>query len=194
MRKQMTSARPFVIKDNSGSTLLPRLVIPNDSAFFYLEVPKGGSGVFWQAQKMEQYNLCFANISNVLWYARRTSTCSNADFTVSVINENGNCITQLTAAAKSGNMEWEVEDAGQIISFHGQTIVKLPSYISDNAIITLSNGNECSVTKRLGDDASFAKNKAACANGKIAGLMKLILLCTLILQQVFSTAGKTGSY
>jgi hypothetical protein len=64
-------SKAFVIKDNNGNTLLPRLVTPNDSALFYLEVPAGGDGTFWQSSKMEQYNLCFANINNVQWYAER---------------------------------------------------------------------------------------------------------------------------
>lgn len=67
--KAETISKAFVIKDNNGKTLLPRLVTPNDSALFYLEVPAGSDGTFWQSSKMEQYNLCFANINNLQWYA-----------------------------------------------------------------------------------------------------------------------------
>lgn len=63
-------SKAFVIKDNVGSTLVPRLVIPNDSAFFYLEVPRSSNGTFWRITTMGQFNLCFANISNLQWFAK----------------------------------------------------------------------------------------------------------------------------
>jgi len=63
-------SKAFVIKDNVGSTLVPRLVIPDDSAFFYLDVPPGNNGTFWRITTMGQYNLCFANISNLQWFAK----------------------------------------------------------------------------------------------------------------------------
>jgi len=158
-------SKAFVIKDNSGSTLLPRLVTPEDSALFYLEVPGNSNGVFWQVSKMEQYNLCFANISNVQWYAQPYLPCSAANFTVSVINRNGNCITQLTANSNSPKLEWEVVDMGRTLKFSNQSVVELPDYSSPNAVVTLSNGTNCSVTKRIGDDANYLKAKQACASG-----------------------------
>jgi len=69
-------SKAFVIKDNSGNIMVPRLVTPEDSALFFIDVPAGSSGSFWQATRMEQYDLCFANISNQLWYAER-KPCSN---------------------------------------------------------------------------------------------------------------------
>jgi hypothetical protein len=132
---------------------------------FYLEVPVGGSGAFWQVQKMEQYNLCFANISNVQWYARHLAVCSNANFTVSVINKNGNCITRLTAAANTGNFKWEINDLGHLTNYGNQSVVDLPDYSSPNAVVTLTNGNGCTVTKRIGDDDRFLRAKEACASG-----------------------------
>lgn len=158
-------SRAFVIKDKSGSTLLPHLVTPNDSALFYLEVPFGSSGVFWQVTKTEQYNLCFTNISNLQWYAQPVIPCSNANFTIAVINQKGKCITRLTAASGSGNLAWEVNDLGKTYQFSGQQVVELPDYSSPNAVVTLTNGNDCSVTKRVGDDVNFSKAKQACANG-----------------------------
>lgn len=61
--------KAFVFKDDHGSTL-PCLVTPDDSALFYIPVPAGSDGVFFRATRMAQYNLCFANTSNLLWYAR----------------------------------------------------------------------------------------------------------------------------
>jgi hypothetical protein len=154
----------FVIKDNNGNTLMPHLVTPGDSALFYVDVPAGSNNTFWQVYKMEQYNLCFANISNLQWYAER-KPCSNANFTVAVINKNGNCITQLTAASNATDLKWEVYDSGRWLSFENQTAVELPNYSSPNAIVTLKNGDNCIVTKRIGDDEKFLRAKEACASG-----------------------------
>ena len=83
-------SKAFVIKDNNGNTVVPRLVTPQDSALFYIDVPAGSNGSFWQANKMEQYDLCFANISNLQWYAER-KPCGNgcgggASSTVSIVS------------------------------------------------------------------------------------------------------------
>lgn len=157
-------SKAFVIKDNNGNTVIPHLVTPGDSALFYLDVPAGSNNTFWQVYKMEQYNLCFANISNLQWYAER-KPCSNANFTVAIISKNGNCITQLTATGNAAGLQWEVSDAGRWFTYKDQAVVNLPDYTSPNAIVTLKNANNCSVTKRLGDDEKFLRAKEACASG-----------------------------
>ncbi len=157
-------SKAFVIKDNNGNTVMPRLVTPGDSALFYLEVQAGSNNTFWQVYKMEQYDLCFANISNLQWYAER-KPCSNANFTAAVVNKNGNCITQLTASSGADNLQWEVYDAGRWFKFENKTVVELPDYSSPNAIVTLKNGSNCTVTKRIGDDEKFVRAKEACASG-----------------------------
>ncbi|MBK7433314.1 MAG: T9SS type A sorting domain-containing protein [Chitinophagaceae bacterium] len=155
-------SKAFVIKDNVGSTLQPRLVIPNDSAFFYLDVPYGGGGTFWQVQKMEQYNLCFANINNIQWYAQRTGNCSNADFTVSVVQKNGNCITLLTAAAKTGNFEWQISNGSQTLSVSGQRMVELPLGFGPASKVTLALDPDCTVSRDLGLDKQYLTALALC--------------------------------
>ncbi|MEP7256077.1 MAG: T9SS type A sorting domain-containing protein [Ferruginibacter sp.] len=153
----------FAIKDNNGKTLTARFVTPNDSALFYIDLPEESKGKFCQVTKMGNYGLIFSNISNVLWYAQPLpAPCSNANFTISVINKNGNCITQLTAASKSAGLQWEVNDLGKAYSFANQSVVELPGYISSDAVVTLTNGSNCSVTKRIGDDAKFLKAKESC--------------------------------
>ncbi len=153
----------FAIKDNNGKTLTARFVTPTDSALFYIDLPEESKGKFCRVTKMGNYGLIFSNISNVLWYAQtKPAPCSNADFTISVIKKNGNCITQLTAASQSGNLEWTVDDLGKTYSFSNQSVVELPGYSSPDAIITLADGSNCSVTKRVGDDAKFLKAKENC--------------------------------
>lgn len=71
-------SKTFIIKDNYGKTSTPRLVNPADSAFFFLDIPAGSDNSFWQVYKMEQYNLCFANISNLQWYAQKKETARAA--------------------------------------------------------------------------------------------------------------------
>jgi hypothetical protein len=155
--------KAFVFKDNNGHTIKAVLAIPNDSALFYLPIPSGGSGSFWQAVKMEQYNLCFANISNVLWFATK-KPCSNAGFVATVENKYNTCITQLTALTPGTDFQWEVYDLSKWF-YYDTRIAELPNYISPNAIITLKTGNNCTVTQRLGDDEKYLRQKEACASG-----------------------------
>ncbi len=64
-------SKSFDIKDNKGNLVKLYSVTPKDSSLFYVDVPEDAAGTFWQATKMEQYNLQFINISNILWYAER---------------------------------------------------------------------------------------------------------------------------
>jgi len=155
----------FVIKDNNGNTILPKLVTPKDSALFYLDVPAANRNTFWQVSKMEQYSLYFSNISNMQWFAER-KPCSNADFTISMVRKNGVCTTRLTAAKNTGTLKWSIYDnASRWFTYSGQQVVDLPDYISLNAIATLVNGNGCMVSKRLSDDAKYLQAKQLCASG-----------------------------
>ena len=54
---------------------------------------------------------------------------------------------------------------GRTYTFSNQRVVELPDYSSPNAVVTLANGNNCSVTKKLRDDNQFLKDKQACASG-----------------------------
>lgn len=156
----------FAIKDNNGKTLTARFVTPNDSALFYIDIPGESIGKFCRITKKGNYDLLFSNISNVLWYAGpKPKPCSKADFTISIINRKGNCITQLKAVSGTGQFYWEVNDMGNTYSFSGQQVIELPDYSSPNAVVTLTNGADCSVTRRVGDDQKFNKAKQDCASG-----------------------------
>lgn len=160
----------FAIKDNNGKTLTARFVTPTDSALFYIELPEESKGKFCQVTKMGNYNLVFSNISNVLWYAQpKPPPCSNANFVISVVNKNGNCVTQLTAASQTATgLEWQIDDLGKTYTFSNQAIVELPLNSSPDAVVTLTNGSKCSVSKRIGDDAKFSSANEACKNGAAA--------------------------
>ena len=156
----------FAIQDNNGKILKARFVTPNDSALFYIDVPAESKGNFCRITKKSNYSLIFSNISNYLWFAQpKPLPCSNADFKIAVVNKRGNCITQLTAVNNTGEFAWEVTDMGRTYTFSNQRVVELPDYSSPNASVTLTNGNNCSVTKRLRDDNQFLKDKQACATG-----------------------------
>lgn len=156
----------FAIQDNNGKILKARFVTPNDSALFYIDVPAESKGKFCRITKKSNYGLIFSNISNYLWYAQpKPLPCSNADFTIAVINKKGSCITQLTAIKNTGEYQWEVTDMGRTYTFSNQRVIELPDYSSPNASVTLTNGNNCSVTKRLRDDNQFLKDKHSCATG-----------------------------
>lgn len=60
----------FLFRDNLGNNVQAQFAGTNDSSLFYILIPDAQSGSFWQVFKMEQYDLCFANTSNVQWYLR----------------------------------------------------------------------------------------------------------------------------
>ncbi len=161
--------KAFIFKDNMGNIVTPVLAGNADSALFYLPVPNTGMASFWQVFKMEQYNCCFANISNITWYAER-KPCANASINVYTIRKNSECITRLIATSNTKNNQWEVYDMGRWAYFNNQSVVDLPSNTSPNAIITFTNGNGCLLTKRLGDDLQYLSSKEACAAGAPMGL------------------------
>jgi hypothetical protein len=155
--------KAFVFKDNNGNTVKAALVTAGDSALFYIPVPSGSGDSFWQVVKMEQYNLCFASISNVLWFATR-KPCANAGFKATAESKYGACITQLTALTPGNEFRWEVYDLSKWF-YYDTRIAELPNYISPNAIVTLRTGSDCSTTQRLGDDVKYLQQKEACASG-----------------------------
>lgn len=162
--------KAFVFKDNMGNIVEPILAGNGDSALFYLPVSNTGMASFWQVFKMEQYNCCFANISNITWYAER-KPCANANFTASLVRTNNECITRLTAATNNKtSVQWEIYDLGRWSYIKNQIVVDLPANTSPNAIITLTNGNGCMLTKWLGDDTQYLAAKEACGAGAAIGV------------------------
>ena len=154
----------FAIQDANGNNLKARFVTPNDSALFYIEIPRESAGKFCRIiRKFYQYSLVFSNINNFLWYAQpKPLPCKDADFTIDVISKDGRCITQLTANSKSGKFEWEVTDAGNTYTFSGRRVIELPDHISQDAAVTLTNGSSCAITKKIADDEKFVKSRQAC--------------------------------
>ena len=156
----------FAIQDNNGKTLTVRSVTPNDSALFYIDIPANAVGKFCRVTKKANYDLIFSNISNYVWYAGPSpQPCSNANFTIKVINRKGNCITQLTAVSNSGQFAWEITDLGKTYTFGNQRTIELPESSSPNAVVTLTNGENCAVTKKISNDESYLRAKEACALG-----------------------------
>lgn len=154
----------FAIQDANGNNLKARFVTPNDSALFYIEIPRESAGKFCRIiRKFYQYNLVFSNVNNFLWYAQpKPLPCKDADFTIDVISKDGHCITQLTANAKSGQFDWEIADGGNTYNYSNQRVIELPGYISQDAVVTLTNGLNCAMTKKIADDEKFVENKQAC--------------------------------
>lgn len=170
----------FVIQDITGKILKARFVTPNDSALFYIEIPRESAGKFCRIiRKFYQYSLVFSNVNNFLWYAQpKPLPCKEADFAIDVINKDGHCITRLTADSNSGQLDWEVIDAGITHNFGNQRVVELPDYISTDAAVTLTNGLNCAITKKIADDTEFVKNKQAC--GVLAPEMPAITVTPLV--------------
>ncbi len=155
----------FIFKDNYGNVVKPELAYSNDSALFYLDIPVAKSGNFWQVFKMEQYNLCFVNISNVLLFASR-KPCNKIDFKITINKINGNCLTHLSAVSDTAiALNWEIYDSQRLMYYSNENEIDLPDYVSPNSTVTLFAGENCSVSKRIADAANYFKAKEACASG-----------------------------
>ncbi len=157
-----TIGKIFSFKDNNGNDVMPKAVA-SDPALFYLEIPAGRSGTFWQASNMVQYDLCFANISNLLWYAER-KPCKIAPFTITIRKIGDNCITHVAATVSATTYQWEVNDNGRMLYYTSKEF-DLPDYVSPNTMVTLVADNQCSSTRILKEEDNYFKKKEACASG-----------------------------
>lgn len=155
-------SRAFVFKDANSNDAMPLLAALSDSALFYLQMPQGHTGLFYKALKMESARLCFANTSNIYWYARKTN-CPDADFKITMNETIAGCTTQAKAKTIKADMQWDVYDSQQWQHYSNMQQISLPAGTSPSAIVTLKAGGNCSVTKRLGDDEEYLKQKASCA-------------------------------
>jgi Secretion system C-terminal sorting domain len=163
--KKQDIENAFLIKDENNNAVKLNYANAKDSSLFYMEIPEGKSGNFWQVSTIGQYSLQFVNTSNTLWFTQR-SGCDNAKFTATIINKNGNCITRLTSTDKNTkNLYWLINDNGNVLKYSNQSEVDLPDNVSPKAIVTLTNGENCSFTKRLMDEPLYLRNKQNCAAG-----------------------------
>jgi hypothetical protein len=154
-------SKTFVIKDANENTVEPQLISATDSGLFYLQLPPGHAGVFWHVFKMENARLCFSNISNIQWYARK-KTCAQNDFTASVTEAGTGCTTQLKAVNSAAVISWEIYDSQRWLQYSNKQEVDLPAGISPNAIVNLKVANGCVITKRIGDDPKYLLQKNSC--------------------------------
>ncbi len=153
----------FSLKDIYGNIATPVSAEGDDKTLFYINIPGGQSGNFWQVSRMGQYFICFANISNILWYGTK-KPCSRTDFIISVVKSGDECITRLSTNS-NGNLQWKVEDRGTVLTYPMLREVLLPATVSPAAIITLVLANTCSVTKRISQDATYVTQLESCASG-----------------------------
>lgn len=153
----------FTFKDNKGKAIKP-VASGTDGLLFYLDVPAGQSGSFWQfTNTANRYALSFANISNYSWYANRKS-CSGAGFSISVQKEGDECVTILKADNYTGSNKWEVYDKGRVTWYENKKELMLPSIISPSAVITHYINESCSETKILDDLDGYKESKENCAS------------------------------
>jgi hypothetical protein len=153
--------RTFNFKDNNGNTLASKAGSAQDSTLFYIDIPSGGNNSFWQAANMGQYNLRFVNIGNTLWFAQRKA-CTTS-FKINVIKKGSECITEITPLAATGIIGWQVTDGEKVTTYNNQSVLQLPSTTTATAVIKLTDGNGCTFTKRLADDANYLQLKKNCA-------------------------------
>ncbi len=155
--------KTFLFRDNNGNEIIPVVSGATEQALFYLPVPAGTSGAFFKVNKMEQYNCCFANISNLLWYAEK-DYCSNNGFTVSLTSKKDECITKVSTTADKSGLQWTIVDAGKTLNYNDVNAIDLPANISPAAVITLKDANNCTITKTLRDEKNYLRDKESCAS------------------------------
>jgi len=154
----------FMINDGDGMRVNPVRASNNDSTLFYLEIPAQKSGKFWQISNMGQFFICFANISNILWYGNKQG-CYGSAFDITIVKKGDECLTKLTALTNATNLRWEVYDAGNILKYNNVKEVLLPNSISPNASVTLFISDNCSTQKKLSDTKNYFQIREACASG-----------------------------
>jgi hypothetical protein len=157
--------KAFDIKDHNGRSVQLRFVTPKDSSLMVLDIPENAGGMFWQVTNMAQYSLKFVTTSNLLWYASR-KTCTTPEFTISVVNKNGNCITRLTTTEAASGLTWSVNDKSHSLHYTNMAVVDLPDYITADAVITLTNAGGCGIEKTVSDDKNYIKAKNDCLTNK----------------------------
>ncbi len=153
----------FSMKDIYGNVVMPIAVPGGDLDLFYINIPAGQSGNFWQISRMGQYFICFANISNILWYGTR-KPCSVSDFRVSVVRTGDECFTKLSSTS-SNVKEWTVEDNGVVTHYPLLKELILPGSFSPASIVTLVLSDLCTVTKKISQDAGYRRQLETCASG-----------------------------
>ncbi len=153
----------FLFKNAVGKPVDSKMNGNIDSALFYFDIPAGEGGKFWKASKMGQYKLCFANISNVLWYAEKKN-CEDVAFVIDVLNNGGECITKLLATSAAHTFKWKVEDGTKVYEYSGKS-VNLPAKISPAALVTLTADFNCVASKKLSDYPGYLSKKSGCATG-----------------------------
>ena len=154
----------FIFKDNLGNRVTPKQVT-GDSLLYYLEIPGGQSGSFWQFfNTANRFNLCFANISNYYWFGT-PKTCSNSDFEIDLVKEGGQCLVRLTAKNFDGTNEWQVFDKNKWVVYHNKKQLILPAGTSPYAVINHLESTNCSTQKSIWDIENYGAMLEACASG-----------------------------
>ncbi len=153
----------FMLKDIYGNVVVPIAAPGDDQDLFYINIPAGQSGNFWQISRMGQYFICFANISNILWYGSR-KPCSVADFRVSVVRMGDECFTKLSTSSTNVK-EWIVEDNSTTTHYPLVKELILPGNFSPASVVTLVLAENCSVTKKVSQDAEYPRQLETCASG-----------------------------
>lgn len=152
----------FSINDNAGNAVNLK-TSSSDSSLFYFEVNNSTAGNFWEVNRMREYNLCFANISNIEIYGQKIY-CSPVEFTVSVQQQNRECYTKLTAIAKDiSKLEWRITDKGKTILLSAKGSVEV-ALLSVDAVVTLQSGKECFITKKMKDMDAYKNPLSACTS------------------------------
>jgi hypothetical protein len=152
--------KAFAFKDADGNAVNAKLASPADSALFYIDVPAGGSGRFWQYTKMEQYRLTFSNISNMQWHAVKKS-CNPGSFTIAFVQTAEGCALQLTASSNS-SLHWKITNASDTQYFHNRQQVLLPVGISPATGIILYGDAVCRSSKTLKDEPAYLQQLQQC--------------------------------
>lgn len=133
-----------------------------DQNLYTINAPNQGQGVYWRVNKMREYNLCFANISNIEVYAKERN-CSNEHFTATTYRSGEDCHTRLNNLSPDQALEWNVNDGSRSYHYTGNSIVDVSALLSPGAVIELHTQNGCIIHKKAGAIAGYTAALSECA-------------------------------
>lgn len=155
----------FGFQDDAGKPL-HIMASPTDFTLFFIPVPDSSQPHFWQVTKMREYNLSFANISNIELFLT-PKICTGSDFDATVVSANGECYTRITS--KSGLIaDWKIIAGGTVYNHYSVSKVDLPVIAPPNSTILMNVVNGCMVTKKCSNIPGYLQSITRCGTGAMS--------------------------
>ena len=151
----------FGFRDEAGATLQV-FASDFDSSLFIINVRDTAQPHFWQVTKMREYNLSFANITNMELFLT-PKTCTAKDFKASVVSANGECHTRISAE-NGVPADWKITTGAVVYTYVSTGRIDLPVVAPPNAVITMNVLNGCTFSKRCSEIPGYVQSLSNCVS------------------------------